>query len=127
MGQQMSVWIYHKLQNKGWNISELSRQAGLSHGYVSEVLSGKKKPGIKFYKGVSSALGVTMDSLKLLDEAGVDPEAMDDEERLSLREIYDLVSELSPAQQFKVVRFVWQLKRNAGGDEPADAAATTGN
>lgn len=86
-------------------MSELARRAGISHSYLSQVLSGQKKnPGAKFYTGMEKAFKLPAGSMERLDREGVDPEAGGhDPERLTLREIYELGLGLSPQQQLGII------------------------
>lgn len=46
---------------EGVNRSELARECGLTRSYVSQVLNGKREPGISVARTVAKKLGVTVD------------------------------------------------------------------
>jgi transcriptional regulator with XRE-family HTH domain len=51
------AWLEEALSERQWNYSELARQAGVSPAAVSQVFSGRQKPGLQFCFGVAEALG----------------------------------------------------------------------
>ena len=58
MPNKFSDWIEKKINERGWNFSELSRRSGLSPGTISDVLSERAQPGLRFCNGIASALNV---------------------------------------------------------------------
>lgn len=44
------------------NLSEIERVGGLNHGYVSNILQGKRKPSIDVYKQLATTLGMMDDN-----------------------------------------------------------------
>ena len=71
----MRQWVINELSKSGWTMNEFARRSKLSSGYVSQVLSGIKKPGPKFYQGMAKAFGVTLESVEraALVEAAKNP------------------------------------------------------
>ena len=51
-------WILREIDSRGWNQSELARRSGLSPTAVSDVLSGRRNPGIVFCDGVAQAFKI---------------------------------------------------------------------
>lgn len=49
---------------KGWSLSELAEQSGVSKAYISDLENGNAgKPNIQYVYSVATALGVTLDEL----------------------------------------------------------------
>lgn len=57
MTEKLIEWIEEEVDTRGWNFSELSRRSELSPGTISDVLSGRTQPGLRFCNGIASALG----------------------------------------------------------------------
>jgi transcriptional regulator with XRE-family HTH domain len=51
-------WLEGELHQRNWSYNELARQAGLSSASVSQVMTGRQKPGLDFCRGVAEALNV---------------------------------------------------------------------
>ena len=51
-----SDWLSTTLDQKGWSNKELARKSGMSPAAVSQVLTGRQKPGVEFCLGVADAL-----------------------------------------------------------------------
>ena len=73
--QQFGRRLYQLMLSRGWNQSELARQAGLPRDSVSTYIRGVAFPAPKSLGALSTALGVSPD--ELLPNAG--HSAMDDE------------------------------------------------
>lgn len=55
-------------QRKGWTIQKLSKETGLANGFLSEVETGKKAPGIYNALRIASALETPVEELFPVDE-----------------------------------------------------------
>lgn len=108
MGENLNEWIRRMLQEKGWSMREFCRRSGLSSGYASEVISGKVNPGPKFYQGVVKAFDLTLTQVERLDQEGIEPESINDAP-LSLREAWEIMSQLTVKQQWEVLRYMRYL------------------
>ena len=42
---------------RGWSAAELERRAGLGHGYLSQILLGKRQPSLRTISRLEGALG----------------------------------------------------------------------
>jgi len=73
MEQSLIDWVLREYQAKGWSMSELARRGEINQSYVSAVLSGKQKPGAKFYTGISKAFGVPLQKIERLAQKGEIP------------------------------------------------------
>jgi transcriptional regulator with XRE-family HTH domain len=54
-------WLIAEMDRRGWNNSDLARAADVVPSTVSMIISGQKKPGWEFSKGVARALGLPPD------------------------------------------------------------------
>lgn len=75
VSETLNQWLHQQLRVRGWSMRELGRRADLSPSYISAVLSGKQKPGAKFYQGIASALDMTAEGIERLDQEGQVPES----------------------------------------------------
>ena len=85
-------WVKGELIRRGWSQNTLIRRSGLSNPSVSNVITGKRKPGRYWCESVAHAFG--MHPEVVLRRAGILgplPEA--DMRRLQLRYIFDQLNE----------------------------------
>jgi transcriptional regulator with XRE-family HTH domain len=87
-------WLLKQIDKRGWNQSELARRAEISHGRISQVLSGDK-PGADFCVAIARALN--MSAYYVLGQAGIVP--LEPEETVNLREANRLFAQLSDDEQ----------------------------
>ena len=110
MGENLNQWIRRMLKEKGWSMRELGRRSGLDPSTISRVLSGKTKPTGDFYYGISKAFGVTTESIERLDIEGIEPGDIGSlDEKMTLREAYDIMKRLSTEDQKELIRYAWYL------------------
>lgn len=126
MGENLNKWIRRMLQEKGWSVRELGRRSSLSHSYISNVMKGRQEPGIKFYRGLSDALGVSIDSIERLDREGVEPGQVDNlDDDLTLSEAMEIMKRLTPEGRKELLKYALLLtSRYLRGLEPDDEAET---
>lgn len=110
----MANWVNKQLKTKGWGMRELARRAEIDPSTVSRVLSGKDKPGAKFYQGVARAFGYPLESIERLDREGVTPLNPDPEHIID--DLLGLVRSLPVEEQKELLRFAyylsWRLSQN---------------
>jgi transcriptional regulator with XRE-family HTH domain len=51
-------WLEEKMADRGWSQADLSRHANISKATVSNVLSGKRKPGIEFLVAIANSFKI---------------------------------------------------------------------
>lgn len=71
-----SRWLQDALDNKGWNISDLSKKSGISQAHISNMLSGNRKPGAGALGSLAHALDQPLNIL--LQKAGYLPPTAED-------------------------------------------------
>lgn len=59
----IAVWCEHR----GIKPSALARQVGVSPGYISDIIAGKKPGSVAVLKRIAGALGVTIDDILSAD------------------------------------------------------------
>jgi transcriptional regulator with XRE-family HTH domain len=100
MSEYLVKWITDRLTENSWSMRELSRRSGITHSYISKVLSGKVEPGAKFYLGVAQAFELSIEALQSLDEGLPFPpdDAVCDE-------LVAIVNKLPPAVRREVLAY----------------------
>ena len=126
MTKFLNEWLETELKNRGWSLRELARRSDLAVTYISNILNNRQEPGAKFFQGVSKALGVSTRSLEKLNQDGSIPPGED----ITLRELWEMVEELSPEDRQDIMAYVsyriWKKQHdNAANDAgQANEAAT---
>lgn len=127
MGESLNLWVQKMLKERGWSANQLAQRAGLSGGYIRNVLSGRRQPGAKFYRGIAKAFDVTMDQIELLDQEGIEPgdiEALGDP--MTLKEAYQIMSRLTSDQQKEALRYLRYLRSSeTAAETPHETDDTT--
>jgi transcriptional regulator with XRE-family HTH domain len=94
-------WLAHKITEKGFNPSQMTYRAGLSHSEVSRLLSGKRDPSLKTLMKISKTLNIRL--RELLEQAGyIEPIEGLDEKDLT----YELLSALKDPQAKKALLLI---------------------
>jgi transcriptional regulator with XRE-family HTH domain len=66
-----SEWIRTEIKQRGWSQATLAEQAGLSRSSISKMLtSGRRKPGMKFFAGISTAFAMPLTDVVVIWEKG---------------------------------------------------------
>lgn len=85
-------WMGKELDRRGWIQADFARESGLSTATVSNVLSGKERPGLRFIEGALRAFGYGVADAMFV-EIGL--RAPEPEETANLREANLRFSQLS--------------------------------
>jgi len=92
-----SDWLSERMDRKGWNYKELARRSGMSPAAVSQVMTGRQRPGVEFCLGVSDAFKEP--PTKVFRLAGLLPSSPDADEVLEdIVFYYAMMSAKSKAQ-----------------------------
>ena len=111
VSETLNKWLHQQLRSRGWTMNELARRSNLSSGFVSQVLSGKKEPGAKFYQGIAEALDMTAEGIERLDQEGVIPESRKNDP--VYLELLGLAQRLSPADLKEVLDYaVYRFRKS---------------
>lgn len=104
MNDNLVDWITEEIKNRGWSIRELARRANLSHATISNILAQQTNPGFDFCVGIASAFDVPAEYVlrkaKLLPDLPYGPL-----EDMNLKEMYDLMRNLSPLERRGVLEY----------------------
>jgi transcriptional regulator with XRE-family HTH domain len=77
------LWLAHEIEIRGWSQREFARRAGVSRITISELVTGKRLPGMSAAKRIADELGVR--DVDVLRRAGLldpSPPEVEDEDRL---------------------------------------------
>lgn len=103
-------WISRKLDDLGWSQGELSRRAKISTATISRVLSGKEKPSLKFYAGISRALSIPLPEVVRMSHGSVTADDLD--------QLAELANELDNESRKMLLEFAMFLyQRGSNSDE----------
>lgn len=108
-----------ELERRGWSRSEAARRGGISASMMDKVIEGYSGAGMKFYRGLAAAFGVSL--LEVLQRAGeYDPAGQDD--------LDAIFHQLSPEDQAELLEIAnLKLDRKKKAEEAAARALRTHN
>ena len=109
------------IEDKHWSQTELAHIAGISQGIVSMVMSEKRQPSMEFCVAIADALD--RPRAEVLRVAGYLPAGTNE---LTFRELYDLLSDMSDAEQKEVLEFAL-FRRNRRRGKPSTGAESEAN
>jgi transcriptional regulator with XRE-family HTH domain len=109
MDTDFITWLTHQMDERDWNNTDLARRASVVPSTVSMIVSGQKRPGLAFCKGVAKAFGVSPEYvLRLAGQLPpVSPSPLADIPYL--QEIAERVSKRSPERQRRFMAAVLTL------------------
>jgi transcriptional regulator with XRE-family HTH domain len=121
------MWLKEEMTKRGVGVRELARMADVSSGSVSRVLNQTRGAGPDFCRSVARALEIPEEEVfrraGLLSKRRPPPGEVEGE-RLTLRELWDLLSQMSTAEQRDVLRYVRKKQRHTRGrGAPEDEAS----
>ena len=96
-------WLLGELEKRGWSQSELATRAQVSHGRVSQVISGDI-PTSKILVKLAYALQLRPEDV--LRRAGVLPPLPSDQEKREAVRMMELFDRLAPAERERVLEYV---------------------
>jgi transcriptional regulator with XRE-family HTH domain len=117
-------WLKQQIRERGWSVRETARQVGVSPTPISNILSGKGRPGLDVYRGLAHAFQTTLEDVLRL--AGELPPAIQ-EQRLAdpmLDEGIRILTEIPPGDRPVAVRLLRGLRLTA--QEHQEAAPALG-
>ena len=120
MGSKLVDWLSKELDQRGWSYRELARRSGLSNSTISNVMTGQRSATDAFCKKVGRALGYSPEALMRM--AGILPE-IDDEDRLSIRELVEIVRRLPKDALKEVLNYALFRAKFPYAPDSADAAS----
>ncbi len=105
MNDRLIDWLNGEMNSRNLSARELSKQLGKANSYVSQVLTGKMKPGVDFYTGIAEALDVPIE--KILRLAGILPPGAggDDNAEPSFRDWIEAGKNLSREERLEILNY----------------------
>ena len=91
-----------ELDKRGWSRSEAARRGGFSASMFDKVVKGHSKPGIKFFRGISTALGIPISDVIAASNAQYIP----DEAVHNLQEWINIYKYAPPETQTELLALV---------------------
>jgi len=96
-------WLLKELEERGWSQSELAGRAGVSHGRISQIISGDI-PTSKILVKLAYALRLRPEDV--LRRAGILPPLPTNEEQGEAVKLMELFDHLAPAERERVLEYV---------------------
>lgn len=53
-----TMWLQNKMDEHGWNQSQLAQRSGISQGQIAHILAGKREPGPKVCRAFARAMNL---------------------------------------------------------------------
>jgi transcriptional regulator with XRE-family HTH domain len=108
-------WINQQLNDQNLSIRKLAERMGMSNSHISQILSGRAEPGIKFYLKVAEAFNERPE--KIFRLAGILP-ATGDEDEATIAEIATMLQDLPPSERREVLDYArYRRERYRRGEE----------
>jgi len=101
-------WLKEGMKQRNWRQVDLCQAAGLSSSAVSNVLNGRKKPGVKFCISVAKAFKTS--PIYVLRLAGLVDESLDklqtvESDKLLVDSLIEIVLDLEPPFRQELLNF----------------------
>lgn len=105
-------WLTEEMNSRGWGVTQLAKEAGLSHSTVSQVLNRKNGASFEFCNAIAPALGYTAE--EVFRYAGLLPTHHGDKE---VQELNGIAKSLPHEELDNVLEYArWRFSlKNLGG------------
>ncbi len=103
-------WINREIERRSWIQADFARKSGLSTATVSDVLSGKVRPGLKFVTATIRAFGRQSANDVLMQIGLLPPMPMETAQWLRLSSMWGQLSTEDQGRILDIVE-VWVRKR----------------
>lgn len=97
-----SEWLLKELNRRGWSQADLAREAGLTRGGVSLLISQNRMPGVETVVGIARAFNLPTD--EVLRAAGLQPKK--DARTVWIERAEHYLSLMTPEEQERWVRLI---------------------
>jgi transcriptional regulator with XRE-family HTH domain len=122
VSDRFANWLRQHIDERGWSVRETARRVGVSPTPISNILSGKGKPGLDVYRGLADAFQVRLeDVLRVAGELPPTVEAQRAADPL-LDEGIRILTEIPPGDRPVAVRLLQGLRLTATPARPQEAA-----
>ncbi len=108
-------FIEDELKKRGWNYSDLSRQAGLQSGTLSNIMNSNRRPGAESCNAIAKALKVPP-SLVFVKAGLMDPDPQYEETEKVLRatSLFNQLNEDEKEQTIAYMQFLIERRPGKG-------------
>lgn len=98
-----SEWLANELEDREWTSADLSRNANISRGSISNIMSGIRQPGTDVCEAIARAFKISPEIV--YRHAGLlPPVPKADEKRQELSHLFDLMTEDNKEDQLAYAR-----------------------
>lgn len=112
MSDQFRQWLTSEMDKRRFSQRALARAIGISHPFISRVLSGENQPSVDFCIKVAQTFDEAPE--KLLRMAGILP-TWPASEDATLQELIELARSLPPEDQKEILEYVrFRYQRRKG-------------
>lgn len=102
-------WVYDQMKQRGWGLMDLHRASGLDAGGLSNLLAGKRNPGLKTCKALARAFNLSPEVvLQVAGELGHRSTQSDDAYIVEIKSLYD---KFNPQNKREAVEFFRMLMK----------------
>lgn len=105
--EQFRLWLQSELTKRGWSQSELARRGKISQATVSDIVSGRQRPGDRAATAISIALGYPLAEVRY--RAGLTNE--EPKEPTSFQALVARAAMLRPADVPLVIQLIDRLNQ----------------
>jgi transcriptional regulator with XRE-family HTH domain len=122
VSDRFANWLRQHIDERGWSVRETARRVGVSPTPISNILSGKGKPGLDVYRGLADAFQVRLEDV--LRAAGELPPPVEEQRAADplLDEGIRILTEISPGDRPVAVRLLQGLRLTATPEREQEAA-----
>ena len=107
---ELAAWIEEQLAERGWRPADLVRYGGINSGLLSRILSGTRRAGPDTCLAIARAFREPPD--KVFRLAGLLPPLPGPDDDLTLKEILEIVRQLTPDERREVLEYAaWRYRR----------------
>lgn len=108
MTESFGDWLSEQLHRRGWSHNELARRAGVSQPAISGIIAGRRPSADSCIK-IANALEES--SIRLLQLAGILPDASEDAMLQQLIELARNLPDEDKQQILEYVKFIYQQRK----------------
>lgn len=123
MDTKFTDWLNDQLKDRNMSMRELARRGDISHTSVSKVLQGETRPTADFCIGVAKGLNHNPDYVLAL--AGHIAPRPEHTERLNLKKLYYILTQMSDNQLREVRHYAQYLANISEQDRTKQTEPTT--
>lgn len=107
---KLSKWIEEQLDQRGWTQGELARRSDLSSSTISEIITGRTFPGLKFCTNIAEALQIPLAHVLRLAE--ILPPLHSDNPDQEAAELVEYFNSLDPPGRTRAISLIRTLYRD---------------